>query len=97
MATDKIKSKNSKLFFGLTRRWFVQTTVIVIAFLLIICVVGAYIVHSYYYNSVDRKMLNYSNSAVDNYFESYSGDEASFEKGARDFIYGFKDKASVEV
>lgn len=97
MATDIIKSKNSKLFFGLTRRWFVQTTVIVIAFLLIICVVGAYIVHSYYYNSVDRKMLNYSNSAVDNYFESYSGDEASFEKGARDFIYGFKDKASVEV
>ncbi len=97
MATKAKKEKRIKLFSGLTKRWFVQTTVIVIAFLLIICVVGAYIVHAYYYNSVERKMLNYSNSAVDNYFESYSGDDASFEKGARDFIYDFKDKASIEV
>ena len=97
MATDAKKEKQTKLFSGLTRRWFIQTTVIVIAFLLIICVVGAYIVHSYYYNSVERKMLNYSNSAVDNYFEGYSGDDASFEKGARNFIYDFKDKASIEV
>lgn len=97
MAAKAKKENRTKLFSGLTKRWFVQTTVIVIAFLLIICVVGAYIVHAYYYNSVERKMLNYSNNAVDNYFESYSGDDASFEKGARDFIYDFKDKASIEV
>lgn len=94
---DKNKIRPIKGFNGLTRRWFIQTTIIVIAFLLVICVIGAYIVHSYYYNSVDRRMLNYSNSAVDTYFESFSSDDATFEKGARSFIYDFKDKFTVEV
>lgn len=94
---DKNKIRPIKGFNGLTRRWFIQTTIIVIAFLLVICVIGAYIVHSYYYNSVDRRMLNYSNSAVDTYFESFSGDDSTFEKGARSFIYDFKDKSTVEV
>lgn len=94
---DKNKIRPIKGFNGLTRRWFIQTTIIVIAFLLVICVIGAYIVHSYYYNSVDRRMLNYSNSAVDTYFESFSSDDATFEKGARSFIYDFKDKSTVEV
>lgn len=86
-----------KGFNGLTRRWFIQTTIIVIAFLMVICVIGAYIVHSYYYDSVDRKMLNYCNNAVDTYFENFSSDDATFEKGARSFIYDFKDKSAVEV
>lgn len=97
MSAEKKKSRTINGFNGLTKRWFIQTTIIVIAFLLVICVIGAYIVHSYYYNSVDRRMLNYSNSAVDAYFESYSSDDSTFEKGARSFIYDFKDKANVEV
>ena len=97
MSAEKKIAKTINGFNGLTKRWFIQTTIIVIAFLLVICVVGAYIVHSYYYNSVDRRMLNYSNSAVDTYFESFSSDDATFEKGARSFVYDFKDKATVEV
>lgn len=97
MSAEKKIVKSINGFKGLTKRWFIQTTIIVIAFLLVICVVGAYIVHSYYYNSVDRRMLNYSNSAVDTYFESFSSDDATFEKGARSFVYDFKDKATVEV
>lgn len=97
MSAKKNKSKHIKFFNGLTKRWFVQTTVIVIAFLLILCLGVAYIVHFYYYNSVDRKMMNYNNSSVDTYFESYTGDDASFEKGARSYIYDFKDKSTVEV
>ncbi len=97
MPTEKKSARTINGFNGLTKRWFIQTTVIVIAFLLVICVIGAYIVHSYYYNSVDRRMLNYSNSAVDTYFESFSSDDSTFEKGARSFIYDFKDKANVEV
>lgn len=97
MPAEKKSARTINGFNGLTKRWFIQTTVIVIAFLLVICVIGAYIVHSYYYNSVDRRMLNYSNSAVDTYFESFSNDDSTFEKGARSFIYDFKDKATVEV
>ena len=97
MSTKKKNAKHIDLFNGLTRRWFVQTTVVVIAFLLILCVGVAYMVRYYYYNSVDRKILNYSNSALDTYFESYSNDDVSFEKGARSFIYDFKDKSTVEV
>ncbi len=97
MAKVRKEPKQIKLFNGLTKRWFIQTTVIVIAFLLILCVAVAYSIHYYYYNSVERKMLNYSNNAVDTYFESYSGDSTSFESGARSFIYDFKDKSTVEV
>ncbi len=97
MSAKKKSARTINGFNGLTKRWFIQTTIIVIAFLLVICVVGAYIVHSYYYNSVDRRMINYSSSAVDAYFESFSSDDATFEKGARSFIYDFKDKATVEV
>lgn len=97
MSAEKTRARAFNGFNGLTKRWFIQTTIIVIAFLLVICVIGAYIVHSYYYNSVDRRMLNYSNSAVDAYFESYSTDDSTFEKGARSFVYDFKDKSTVEV
>lgn len=97
MSAEKKIAKTINGFNGLTKRWFIQTTIIVIAFLLVICVVGAYIVHSYYYDSVERRMLNYSSSAVDTYFESFSSDDATFEKGARSFVYDFKDKATVEV
>ncbi len=97
MSAEKKRAKTVAGFNGLTKRWFIQTTIIVIAFLLVICVSGAYIVHSYYYNSVDRRMLNYSSGAVDTYFESFSSDDATFEKGAQSFIYDFKDKATVEV
>ena len=91
-----IKTAKS-IFNGLTKRWFVQTTITVIAFLLIVCVVGAYAIHSYYYSSVERRLLNYSNNVIDTYFESYSSDDDSFEHGARNFIYDFKDKSSLEV
>ena len=97
MSAEKVRVRALNGFNGLAKRWFIQTTIIVIAFLLVICVVGAYIVHSYYYNSVDRRMLNYSSSAVDTYFESFSSDDATFEKGARSFVYDFKDKATVEI
>lgn len=97
MAKESNKIKQLKLFNGLTKRWFIQTTVIVIAFLLILCVAVAYFIHYYYYNSVERKMLNYADNTVDTYFESYSGDNISFESGARSYIYDFNDKSTVEV
>lgn len=90
-------SKAKSVLSGLTKRWFIQTTVTVIAFLLVICLVGAYAIHSYYYSSVERRLLNYSNNVIDTYFESYSSDDDSFEQGARNFIYDFKDKSSIEV
>ena len=89
--------KSVTLKSGLTRRWFIQTTVIVIALLLIICIVGAYAIHTYYYASVDKRILAYSNKAVDTYFDSYLSDDESFELGARNFINDFYDKSSVEV
>lgn len=97
MTAFKVKANPKNLLSGLTKRWFIQTSVIVIAFLLVTCVVGAYIVRSYYYNSVERKMLNYSESAVDNYFESYSGNDEAFERGAHSFISDFEYKSNIEV
>ncbi len=91
------KKKHFNFLNGLTKRWFVQTSIMIIAFLLVICVVGAFSIHSYYYSSVERKIKTYSNSIVDTYFEAYSDNYDSFEQGARNFISDFTDKASMEV
>lgn len=91
------KKKFSGFLNGLTKRWFVQTSISVIAFLLVTCIAGAYAIHSYYYDSVERKIKTYSNSIVDTYFEAYSNDDDSFEQGARNFISDFNDKSSMEV
>lgn len=92
-----VNKSKFRILSGLTKRWFIQTSVTVIAFLLILCIIGAYAIHSYYYASVERKIQTYSNSIVDTYFESYSNDDNSFELGARSFIEDFYDKASMEV
>ncbi len=95
-----MSKKNRRLKFkgGLTRRWLFQTSTIIVAVLLIICIAAAYFIHSYYYTSVERKIKTYSNGIVDIYFENYaSADDAVFEKGAREYISDFTDKASVEV
>ena len=86
-----------KYIVGLTKRWFVQTATIIIAFFLLISVAASLLIRSYYYNSVDRKIRYYSNSIVDSYFEGYTADDKTFEVGARDFISDFYDKSSIEV
>lgn len=93
-------NKSSKINFkgGLTKRWLFQTSTIIVAVLLIICIAAAYFIHSYYYSTVERKIESYSKGIVDIYFENYaSDDDAAFEKGARDYISDFTDKSSVEV
>ncbi len=95
-----MSKKNRKLKFkgGLTRRWLFQTSTIIVAVLLIICIAAAYFIHTYYYTSVERKIKTYANGIVDIYFENFaSTDDAVFEKGARKYISDFTDKASVEV
>lgn len=89
--------KKIKIIVGLTRRWFVQTAAIIIAFLLVVSVAASLLIRSYYYNSVDRKMSFYSNSVVDSYFDGYGTDDKTFETGARNFVSDFYDKASIEV
>ncbi|HAX83151.1 MAG TPA: sensor histidine kinase [Ruminococcaceae bacterium] len=93
-------NKSSKINFrgGLTKRWLFQTSTIIVAVLLIICIAAAYFIHSYYYSTVERKIESYSKEIVDIYFENYaSDDDAAFEKGAREYISDFTDKSSVEV
>ena len=95
-----MKMKYNKLKFngGLTRRWLTQTSTIIVAVLLIICIVAAYSIHSYYYATAERKIQSYANGIVDVYFENFAtSDEAVFEKGAREYIGDFTDKSSVEV
>ena len=93
-------NKSSKINFkgGLTKRWLFQTSTIIVAVLLIICIAAAYFIHSYYYSTVERKIESYSKGIVDIYFENYASDDnAAFEKGARENISDFTDKSSVEV
>lgn len=95
-----MKMKFNKLRFngGLTRRWLTQTSTIIVAVLLIICIAAAYSIHSYYYATAERKIQSYANGIVDVYFENFAtSDEAVFEKGAREYIGDFTDKSSVEV
>lgn len=95
-----MKMKYNKLRFngGLTRRWLTQTSTIIVAVLLIICIAAAYSIHSYYYATAERKIQSYANGIVDVYFENFAtSDEAVFEKGAREYIGDFTDKSSVEV
>ena len=93
-----LKKKAISFKGGLTRRWLVQTTTIIVAVLLCICVATAYFIHSYYYSTAERKIESYANGIVDVYFENYaSGDTSVFEKGAREYISDFSDKSSVEV
>lgn len=93
-------NKSSKINFkgGLTKRWLFQTSTIIVAVLLIICIAAAYFIHSYYYSTVERKIESYSKGIVDIYFDNYASDDnAAFEKGAREYISDFTDKSSVEV
>lgn len=93
MKFNKLKSNG-----GLTRRWLTQTSTIIVAVLLIICIAAAYSIHSYYYATAERKIQSYANGIVDVYFENFAtSDEAVFEKGAREYIGDFTDKSSVEV
>ena len=92
-----MKRSGRKYFDGLTKRWFIQAATIIIAFLLIVCVSLSLIIRSYYYNSVNKRIRSYSNNYIGTYFDGFSANESSFEKGARAFISDFKDKSSVEV
>lgn len=95
MAEEKRKTNYKG---GLTKRWILQTSTIIVAVLLLICIVAAYFIHSYYYATAERKVESYANGIVDIYFENYaSTDDAVFEKGAREYISDFTDKSSVEV
>lgn len=90
---DKVKYKG-----GLTKRWIFQTSTIIVAVLLILCIIAAYFIHSYYYSTAKRKIESYASSTVDIYFENYaSTDDKVFEKGAREYIGDFTDKSFVEV
>ena len=73
---DKVKYKG-----GLTKRWILQTSTIIVAVLLILCIIAAYFIHSYYYSTAKRKIESYASSIVDIYFENYaSTDDKVFEK-----------------
>lgn len=93
-----IKKKPQDYNGGLTRRWLVQTSTIIVAVFLIICVAVAYFIRSYYYTTVERKIESYAGGIVDVYFENYiTGDDSALEKGAREYIADFSDKSSVEI
>lgn len=93
-----IKKKPQDYNGGLTRRWLVQTSTIIVAVFLIICVAVAYFICSYYYTTVERKIESYAGGIVDVYFENYiTGDDSALEKGAREYIADFSDKSSVEI
>ena len=64
---DKFKKKN--IAGGLTGRWIVQTATVTVAILLIICVLTAYFIHSYYYTTAERKIVSYASGINDSYFE----------------------------
>lgn len=93
-----IKKKPQDYNGGLTRRWLVQTSTIIVAVFLIICVAVAYFIRSYYYTTVERKIESYAGGIVDVYFDNYiTGDDSALEKGAREYIADFSDKSSVEI
>lgn len=83
---------------GITRRWTLNTLLVVIIILSVFSGVLMIMLRTYYYDTVSLKLSSQYSDSVANFFSVYTGGtEERFEKGAREFVENFSQKSYIEV
>ena len=84
------------MFKGITKRWVLNTLLVVIVVVLFVVVCLSYAVRIYYYHSVSNT-LSASTAEFAKVLEEYSTDSLSFASTARDYVENFEDKEKMEL
>lgn len=83
---------------GITRRWVLNTALVVIVILVVFVVMFLVIVQNYYQTTVDTKLSSQYSNSVANFFSQYTGTTSErFEAGAREYVENFSQKDAMEV
>lgn len=85
-------------FVGITKRWFLNVALIVIAIVVSASLVLAFSLKNYYYGVAEIALDNYSADEISSTFSFYGiEDSESFEAAGRSFIENFQDIDSIAV
>ncbi|MEG1820555.1 MAG: HAMP domain-containing protein, partial [Oscillospiraceae bacterium] len=83
---------------GITKRWTINTLLVVVIILSFFTGILMLMLHVYYYDTVNLKLSSQYSDSVANFFSVYTGGtDDRFETGAREFVENFSQKDSIEV
>lgn len=85
-------------FIGITKRWFINVALIVIAIIVSVSLVLIFSMRNYYYGVASMALDNYSADEISSSFSLYGVEDAKgFENAGRNFIANFQDKDIMAV
>lgn len=85
-------------FMGITKRWFINVALIVIAIIVSVSLVLIFSMRNYYYGVASMALDNYSADEISSSFSLYGVEDAvGFENAGRNFIVNFQDKDIMAV
>ncbi len=84
------------MFKGITKRWVLNTLLVVIVVVLFVVFCLSYAVRIYYYHSVTQT-LNAATAEFLNVLDDYASDPQSFSATARSYVENFDDKEKMEI
>ena len=94
---EKVKKEKKRLS-GITRRWVLNTFIILFSILVVFVVMFLIIIQRYYKSTVDSKLASQYSSSVANFFSQYTGSTSEkFGAGAREYVLNFSQKDIIEV
>lgn len=92
---EKLREKLNKR--SITQRWVMDVMTIVVCVFLACFITASVLVKNHYYSAVESYISSGSSSAINNYFDLYLEENASFADSARGFIENYNDRDKVEV
>lgn len=85
-------------FMGITKRWFLNVALIVIAIIISVSLALMFSVRNYYYGVASMALDNYSADEISSMFSVYGVEDAQdFENAGRNFIANFQDRDIMAV
>lgn len=84
------------MFKGITKRWVLNTLLVVIVVVLFVVFCLSYAVRIYYYHSVSQT-LNAASAEFISVLEDYSSDPSGFVSTARGYVENFENKEIMEI
>lgn len=84
------------MFKGITKRWVLNTLLVVIVVVLFVVFCLSYAVRIYYYHSVSQT-LNTASAEFISVLEEYSSDSSGFVTTARGYVENFEHKEKMEI
>ena len=84
------------MFKGITKRWVLNTLLVVIVVVLFVVFCLSYAVRIYYYHSVTQT-LNAETAEFVNVLDDYTTDNQIFSATARNYVENFDDKERMEI